>query len=68
MGAMMAWQATQKYNAGNLFDCYHLLYIPYVDAFVTRANAFHGLREVFNASQALANIENFEDFISLHAV
>jgi hypothetical protein len=63
MAALMAWQSTIKYDPGNFFDCYHLLYIPHVEAFVTGDRAFHVFRERHPDSINLAKVVRVGDVL-----
>jgi len=64
MAALMSWQATKKYNPGNLYDCYHLLYLPHVDNFITGDTAFHAFRDHHSGSEMLKRITTPHDFLS----
>ncbi|MDO8444740.1 MAG: hypothetical protein Q7T53_01315 [Deltaproteobacteria bacterium] len=35
MGALMGWQVSKPHSRGNIFDCYHVSYLPYVHEFYT---------------------------------
>lgn len=65
MGALLSLQATKKYNAGNLFDCYHLSYLPYADFFITGDETFHDFRKAFDTSFLLDRIQNLDYLMSL---
>jgi len=64
MGALMAWQTTKKYNAGNFFDCYHMVYLPHVDVFVTDDEGFHSFQSAFPDAESLRCLRTLEVFLA----
>lgn len=64
MAAVMATQATNKYDRGNLFDCYHIAYLPYVDKLFTLDSRLLKLRTQYPNSWNLAKIVDANHFLS----
>lgn len=63
MGALMGWQATRAYSNGNLFDCYHVSYLPYVDEFLTLDSGLLEFAQAYSHSQNIQKIHSAESLL-----
>lgn len=63
MGALMGWQATRAYSNGNLFDCYHVSYLPYIDEFLTLDRGLLEFAQAYSHSQNIQKIHSADSII-----
>ncbi|MEK6759943.1 MAG: hypothetical protein AABY51_09240 [Deltaproteobacteria bacterium] len=63
MGALMGWQATRAYSNGNLFDCYHISYLPYIDEFLTLDSGLLEFAQTYSYIQDFQKIHSAESLL-----
>ena len=63
MAAWLASQAEKKYDQGNMFDGYNLMYLPYVDSLLTLDENVLRFVEPYRSHPTMGKVQNASAFV-----
>ena len=63
MAAWLASQAGKKYDQGNMFDGYNLMYMPYVHSFLTLDEGVLRFAGPYRSHPTMGKVQNARPFV-----